>query len=97
MARYLVLWEGDESKIPVDPKERRDGWLLALEAVKQDIKDGLIKDWGCFAGQPNGFFIAEGTEEEILKITIKFMPFFRFKATLLASIDQVEASVKTIA
>ena len=97
MARYLVLWEADESKIPVDPKERQVGWLGAVELTKQDIKDGLIKEWGCFAGQPNGFLIAEGTEEEIIKITLKFMPFFRYKATLLASIDQVEAAIKTIA
>ncbi len=97
MGRYLVLWEGDESKIPIDAAERQAGWLGAIELSKQYIKDGLIKEWECFAGQPNGFFIAEGTEEEILKITINFMPFFRFKTTLLASIDQVEAVIKTIA
>ena len=64
MGRYLVLWEADESKIPVDPKERQDSWLLAIEATKQDIREGLMKDWAAFAVQPNGFFIAEGTEEE---------------------------------
>ena len=97
MSRYLVLWEADESKIPVDPKERRDSWLMAIEATKQDMRDGLTKDWGSFAGQPNGFLIAEGTEKEILKSTIKFMPFFRFKTILTASIDQVETAVKEIA
>ena len=68
--------------------------LLLLE---KGIRDGLITDWAAFAGQPNGFLIAEGTEEEILKITMKFMPFFRFKSIPTASIDQVGASVKTIA
>ena len=97
MARYLVLWEADESKIPIDAKERQFGWLGAIELSKQDMKAGLIKEWACFAGQPNGYFIVEGTEEEILKITIKFMPFFRFKSTLLASIDQVEATLKAMA
>ena len=97
MGRYLILWEADESKIPIDAKERQAGWLMALEMSRQNIKDGLITEWGCFAGQPNGYFIAEGTEEEILKITINFMPFFRFKSTLLASIDQVEAIVKSMA
>ena len=79
MARYLVLWESDESKIPVDPEERKAGWLMALGAARQDMEDGLVKDWAAFAGQPNGLIIAEGTEEDILKITVKFMPFFRFK------------------
>jgi hypothetical protein len=97
MGKYLLLWEADESKIPVDPNERRDGWLLAIAAVKQDIKDGLVKEWGAFAGQPNGYMIAEGTEEDILKVTIKFMPFFRFKPILLASVEQAEAAVQTIA
>ncbi len=97
MSRYLVLWEADESKIPVDPEERKVGWIMALEMTKQDMKDGLVTDWSAFAGQPNGFMVAEGTEEEILKITVKFMPFFRFKVIPLASIDQVEAAVQTIA
>ena len=97
MGRYLILWEADESKIPVDPSERRDGWLMAIAATRQDIKDGLVKEWAAFAGQPNGFSIAEGTEEDILKITMKYMPFFRFKTIPLASIDQAEAAVKTIA
>ncbi len=97
MWKYLLLWEADERKIPVDPKERQDGWLLAVEATKQDIKDGLTIDWAAFAGQPNGYILAEGTEQEILKITVKFMPFFRFKVIPLASIDQVEAAVQTIA
>ena len=97
MGKYLILWEADESKIPVDPNERRDGWLLALEATKQDIKDGLVKDWAVFAGQPNGYSIAEGTEVDILKITMKYMPFFRFKVILLASVEQAEEAIKSIA
>ena len=42
MSRYLVLWESDESKIPVDPNVRRDAWLMAIEATKKDMKDGLL-------------------------------------------------------
>ena len=97
MGRYLILWEADESKIPIDPEERKMGWLMATEMVKQDMKEGLVKDYGVFIGQANGFSIAEGTEEQVLNMTIKFMPFFRFKVIPLVSIDQVEAAVKTIA
>jgi hypothetical protein len=88
MGRYLVLWEADERKI---------GWQMATEMVEQDIKDGLVKDYGVFIGQPNGFTIAEGTRDEIINMTIKFMPFFRFKVMPLASIDQVKEAIKTIA
>jgi hypothetical protein len=97
MGRYLILWEADESKIPIDPEERKMGWLMATEMVKQDMKEGLVKDYGVFIGQANGFSIAEGTEEQVLNMTIKFMPFFRMKVIPFASIDQSEAAIKTIA
>jgi len=97
MGRYLVIWEADESKIPLDAKERGDGWLMALEMTRLDIKSGLTKDWGAFLGQTKGFTIGEGTEEEMLNTTMKYIPFFRFEIIPLASIDQVEAAVKAIA
>ena len=97
MERYLVLWEGDESKIPIAAQEKKSAWQMATEMVEQDIKNGLIKDYGAFVGQPNGFIIAEGTHEEILKMAIKFIPFYRFKVIPVASIDQVKEAIKAIA
>jgi hypothetical protein len=97
MGRYLILWEADESKIPLDAKERQAGWLMALEMTREDMKAGLVKDYGVFLGQANGFDIAEGTEEEITNMAIKYMPFFRFKMIPIASIDQVEAAIKAMA
>jgi len=97
MGKYMILWEADESKVPVDAAERQVGWQMALEMTRQDMKDGLVKDWGAFIGQPNGFSIAEGTEEAVLNMAIRFMPFFRFKVIPIASIDQVETAVKAIA
>jgi len=97
MGKYLILWEADESKIPIDTAERQVGWQMATEMVRQDMNDGLVKDYGSFIGQPNGFSIAEGTEEAVLNMAIKFMPFFRFKVIPIASIDQVEAAIKTMA
>jgi hypothetical protein len=97
MGRYLVLWEADESKIPIAPEERKIGWQMATEMVEQYIKDGLVKDYGAFVGQPNGFIIADGTRDDIINMTIKFMPFFRFKVISIASIDQIKEVIKTIA
>jgi hypothetical protein len=37
MGRYLLLWEIDRTRIPVDPKERGVGFNMLLEMVKQDI------------------------------------------------------------
>ena len=97
MGRYLVLWEADESKIPIAPEERKIGWQMATEMVEQHMQDGLVKDYGAFVGQPNGFIIADATRDEIINMTIKFMPFFRFKVIPLASIDQIKEVIKTIA
>ena len=96
MGKYLVLYEADEARIPVDPQERKNGWLAAIDMVRQDIKSGIIKDWGGFVGQNSGYVVAEGTEVEIGKMTMKFIPFFRFKVTPVDSLDQVEEIIKSI-
>jgi hypothetical protein len=85
------------AKYQIAPEERKIGWQMATEMLEQDIKDGLVKDYGAFVGQPNGFTIAEGTRDEVIKMTIKFLPFFRFKVIPVASIDQVKEAIKTIA
>ena len=41
MARYLALWEGDNARMPIDPKERASGFRTALDNIKEDMKKGL--------------------------------------------------------
>lgn len=89
MGRYLILWEVDENKIPVDVEERKSGWLMMLEMTKQDMNAGKVKEWGAFIGQTKGFTISEGTEEEIHAMALKYVPFVRFNIYQLASMDQV--------
>ena len=38
MGKYLVLWEVDQTKIPIDPKERGAGWSFLMAMVRQDIR-----------------------------------------------------------
>ena len=54
MGKYLVLWEVDQSKIPVDPKERKDAWSLLMAVVRQDIEKEIVKDWDAFVGETRG-------------------------------------------
>ena len=96
MGRYLVLWEADDAKIPLDPKVRRESWLAGCEMVRQDFKNGLKKDWGYFIGQPKGFAIHEGTEEEVGEALLKYMPYFRFQVFPIRTLDQLVEAVKTI-
>jgi len=48
MGKYLLLWEVDRARIPIDPKERGAGWSLLMAMVRQDIEKGISKDWGAF-------------------------------------------------
>jgi hypothetical protein len=94
MGRYLALWEADYAKIPLDLKERKAGWAVLLDMVKQDMKKGLIKEYGVFVGVPNGFSIMEGTEVEVSAAIQNYIPFFFYKVYPIASIDQVEQVIK---
>jgi hypothetical protein len=60
MAKYLMLWDLNQSMIPVDAKERGSGYELLLTMVNLDIEKGLIKDWGAFVGESAGYCVVEG-------------------------------------
>jgi hypothetical protein len=96
MGRYLTLWEVDESRIPLDPQERKLGWLGAIEMTKQSMKDGLTKDWGSFLGETKGFTISEGTEDDVIRETMKYIPYFRFKIYPLVSIEKLETAINNM-
>lgn len=94
MAKYLVLWELDESKIPDDPKERKAAWLAAQEAVAAQMKSGLVKDRGNFLGVTAGFTIEVGDPEEVLAGHLQWIPFCRMKVYPFVSLDEAQASLK---
>jgi hypothetical protein len=96
MGRYLTIWEADERNIPLDPEERKMAWLGACEMERQAMNDGLTKDWGVFLGQTKGFSISEGTREEVLNSTIKFIPYFKFQIYPIATIDELEKAIKAM-
>jgi hypothetical protein len=90
MARYLVLWEVDNSRLPVDPKERATGWKALMDLVKKDIEDGVSKDWGLFVGENRGYAIFEANEVEIGIRLQQYVPFIIFKTYPIAGVSKVE-------
>ena len=56
MGKYLVLWEVDQSRVPVDAKERGGAWSLLMEMVKQDIKRRQGKRVGSICGRNQWIF-----------------------------------------
>jgi hypothetical protein len=94
MGKYLVLWEVDQTKVPIAPQERGAGWSALMSMVKQDIEKGISKDWGAFVGELNGYAIAEGTELEVMNMLQQYVPFVLFEVHPIASVSQVEEMIK---
>jgi len=96
MGKYLILWEVDQTKIPIDPKERADGWGFLMAMIRQDIEKGLTKEWGSFVGEANGYAINEGTEVEVMNGLQQYVPFCIFKVHPIATETQVNEMLKAL-
>ena len=96
MGKYLVLWEVDQTRVPVDAKERGTAWSLLMAMVKKDIEAGVTKDWGAFVGEVNGYTISEGTEVEIGSRLMQYAPYVSFKLHPVASVSQVDEIVRSL-
>lgn len=98
MARYLILWEVDMARTPEDPKERKAQWSQLVAMVKEELKKGkVLKEFGEFLGQDNGYIIAEGKEQEVHDLTHRWVPFVKFEALPVVSINVVDKTVKGLA
>jgi hypothetical protein len=89
MAKYLVTWEMDTTKVPVNPKERAAAWGPMLDMVANDMKKGVIKDWGTHIGEMSGYGVAEGSEMEVAAMCQQYIPYVRFTLHPLMSLDQM--------
>jgi len=96
MGKYLVLWEVDQSRVPVDAKERGAAWSLLMAMVKEDMKSGGMKEWGAFVGEINGYSVYEGTEVEVASKLVQYSPYVSFKTHPAASIAQVDEIVRSL-
>jgi hypothetical protein len=97
MGKYLVLWEVDQTKIPMDPKERGEGWGMMMAMVGQDLEKGITKEWGAFVGETKGYAINEGTELEVMSSLQQYVPFCTFKVYSVATMQQVNEMIKALA
>jgi hypothetical protein len=96
MARYLVLWEVDASRTPEDPKAKKAQFQGFGEAVVKQIKEGVSKDWGLFAGEMSGFTIFEGSAVDLHTFNTQWVPFVKFTTKEIMTIDEVNKSTKAL-
>ena len=94
MAKYLVMWEIDWTRVPVNAKERNAAWLVFAEMVKAKMKTGFMKDWGVFPGQLKGYSVVEGTEAAVMTELMEGVPFINHEARVVATIAQAEESIR---
>lgn len=96
MARFMVVWELDTSKVPVDPKQRAMGWDSLLDMVDDDMKKGLTKDWAAYVGEMRGYSICDGSELEIAAMCQKYIPFVNFNVHPLTSIADMRRMLEVL-
>ena len=96
MAKYLILWKSDNSKVPTDPKEAVALNMRQGEMTKQAMKEGKVTDWGLFPGGGGGYALAEGSALDVFTGSAQFMPYITFKVQEVLSIDEVMAAMKSM-
>jgi hypothetical protein len=94
MGKYLMLWEIDPTKVPIDPKERSAIWQAFMAMVKQDLENGVLTDWAAFVGTINGYCLAEGSAVEVGVMTQHYVPYVSFKSYPAASFEEVREVTK---
>ena len=96
MAKYLVTWEGDTSRFPVDPKERVKMVTGLVGMVKQMITEGKTLDWGIFLNGTAGYSVREGEAIELFKDLQKFSPYINYNVQEVLSVDATLEAAKSM-
>lgn len=97
MGKYLLLWQLDVTRVPVDVNERSAAWLMMLEAVKKDLADGIHSDWGTFVGEMKGYTITSDDEVKMINRMQQFFPYLHFEAHPVMTVEQMIEVAKSLA
>ncbi len=68
-----------------------------MALVKQDLESGLVKDWGAFTSEGQGYCIVEGTNVEIMKMTEQYVPYINFEIKPVSSAEEVNELIQHLA
>ena len=88
MAKYLINWEADISRWSTDPKERATMSIKMAEGIKQNMKEGRIRDWGLFVGGVAGYAVVEGNAPDVYKDLRQDYPYVTYKVQQVLSLDE---------
>ena len=96
MGKYLVLWEMDQTKVPISPQDRGTAWAALTDMIREAMKKGITKDFGTFVGELRGYSILEGTEVEVSNELQQYVPFAIFEVHALMSLKQTNEMIKAL-
>ena len=86
----------DQTKVPIDPKERGEAWSLLMAMVRQDVEKGIVKDFGMVVGETSGYAVHEGTELEVMNTIAQYVPFVIYKVQPVATESQVNEMIAAL-
>jgi hypothetical protein len=96
MTKFLTLWEADRTRIPDSREEQLQYYTMLQNMIKEDMKNGKTLEFGTFVGRFEGYFIREGTEQEIHMELSKYAKFMNFKTYPFLEISQEEEMLKAL-
>ena len=96
MPKYFMTWEVDPTRVPIDLKERGGLWGGMVEIVKQEIKDGITTEWGCFVGESKGYSVGEQSAIDLAKTLQQFYPFVTFEVHQVMTIDEMAEVIQSM-
>ena len=82
MGRFLVLWRMNEDFIPGDITDRQKIIEQISKITRDDIKKGVIKDWGMSTDGTCGFAIREESHADFLKHSLLMAPYINIEKTM---------------
>jgi hypothetical protein len=94
--KYVTLWEMNMASFPVDQGENTKIMMKLVEMTKQWAKDHPNDQWGKFLGENRGYSIMNGSQEDVMKISMMFSPYVEFKVYQSVSIDEVDTAMKSM-
>ena len=95
MAKFLLLWELDTTKVPESPEEQMVLFDGLMNMVDEDFKSGML-DWGEFVGGHAGYAINEGPEQDLALALMKYSPYIKFKVHPVLSASQTVDNMKAL-
>ena len=97
MAKYFASWQVVRERLADDPKTIATGWKVLVAMVKADLESGKTTAWGVFPGTWSGYCVIEGTEMDVMRLTVQYAPYVAFDVHPLVEITEVEEFVNAVA